>query len=315
MVSMHGVPSALILRNESWVRQQASQLSRRLPSNVERADLIQVGLIAVAQSATSFEWDGDRDSGEARDAFVRYARQRVKGAMLDELRQMDHLGRTQRRQVKLIEVARERWRAAHATEASAAEVAQQCGLSVDEVFALDAAARIGQTVSLAETAESDERRALAEPGTAPDEVEARVDTSMLMRRLETLFATLPDRDRQIIEAYLGIGLTPVELAASMKLSPSRISQMFGAIVERIRVHQGRTQAQAQARAQRSTDKLPPGMAGDFDALVARREAELAATDPQGGWARRLVDTLAAGKAPGPDGPEPPLIVTDSTRWG
>lgn len=311
MVPMHGVPSALILRNESWVRQQANQLSRRLPSNVERADLIQVGLIAVAQSATSFEWPGDRDSDEARDAFVRYARQRVKGAMLDELRQMDHLGRAQRRQVKLIQVARERWRARHGAEASAADIARECGLSVDEVFGLDAAARVGQTVSLAEPAETDGRAARPEPGTGHDEVEARVDTGMLMRRLESLFATLPPRDRQIIEAYLGIGLTPVELAASLKLSPSRISQMFGALVERIRLHQGG----AAGRTQRSTDKLPGRAAADFDTLVTRREAELAAQDPRGGWARRLADTLASRAGQGPQDPEPPLVITDTTRWG
>ena len=70
MISMEGVPSSLILRNESWVRKQANSLARRLPSNVERADLIQVGLIAVAQAALGFEWPGDRESTEAREAFV-----------------------------------------------------------------------------------------------------------------------------------------------------------------------------------------------------------------------------------------------------
>ena len=44
----------------------------------------------------------------AAEAFVRYARARVKGAMLDELRQMDHLGRAQRRKIKALQIARER---------------------------------------------------------------------------------------------------------------------------------------------------------------------------------------------------------------
>jgi RNA polymerase sigma factor for flagellar operon FliA len=89
MISMDGVPSVLIAKNQSWVRKQAQALVRHLPANVERADLIQVGLIAVAQAAVTFEWDGDRETEEAQQAFVRYARMRVKGAMLDELRQMD----------------------------------------------------------------------------------------------------------------------------------------------------------------------------------------------------------------------------------
>ena len=47
MISMQGVPSSLILRNQSWVRKQAQALMRHLPSNVEKADLIQVGLIGL----------------------------------------------------------------------------------------------------------------------------------------------------------------------------------------------------------------------------------------------------------------------------
>ena len=43
MISMQGVPSSLIAKNESWVRKQAQALARHLPSNVEKADLIQVG--------------------------------------------------------------------------------------------------------------------------------------------------------------------------------------------------------------------------------------------------------------------------------
>jgi RNA polymerase sigma factor for flagellar operon FliA len=145
MVTMEGVPSSLILRNESWVRKHASALARRLPSNVERADLIQVGLIAVAQAALGFQWDGDRESPEAREAFVRYARQRVHGAMLDELRQMDQLSRECRRQVKLVQVARERWRSQHGGEPSAGDLAPLCGLSVDEIFELEHSALQAQS--------------------------------------------------------------------------------------------------------------------------------------------------------------------------
>ena len=132
MVSMEGVPSSLILRNESWVRKHASALARRLPSNVERADLIQVGLIAVAQAALGFKWEGDRESPEAREAFVRYARQRVHGAMLDELRQMDQLSRERRRQVKLVQVARERWLSEHGSEPTVSDLAPLCGRTIDE---------------------------------------------------------------------------------------------------------------------------------------------------------------------------------------
>ena len=312
MISMQGVPSSLILRNESWVRKQAQAFMRHLPSNVEKADLIQVGLIGVAQAALAFVWEGDRESEEAKEAFVRYARMRVKGAMLDELRQMDHLGRDQRRKVKVIQVATERWRSSHGSEPTAAELSQACGMDIDEIFELGVAARSGETTSLSDDPDSDGAHTSPhEPATEKDEVEARVDTGMLMRRLEKFFATLPERERQVIDAYLGVGMTPVELAQSMSISSSRVSQLFKSVCERIGIHLGHTH-------QRSTDRATAGAAAraQIDELIALREAELARTSAGRAWAELMEEVLA----PPPGEPEaaPPekrITVTSTTRWG
>lgn len=307
MVSMEGVPSSLILRNESWVRQQASALARRLPSNVERADLIQVGLIAVAQAALGFEWDGDRDSPEAREAFVRYARQRVHGAMLDELRQMDQLSRETRRQVKLVQVARERWRSQHGREPTAAELAERCGMDVEQVFSLEHAAMQVQTGSTSEGDDSDSPHAPREQATPADEVEARVDTGILMRRLEAFFVTLPERDRQVIDAYLGVGLSPSQLAKSMQVSPSRVSQMFKSVCNRISEHLAQP-------AQRSTDRAAIVEPDQYEALVRARENEL--NRKGDAWGLRLARALGAGPDALSDYPEgQPIVVGMNTRWG
>jgi RNA polymerase sigma factor for flagellar operon FliA len=308
MISMQGVPSALILRNESWVRQQAQMLVRRLPSNVEKADLIQVGLIAVAQAALGFEWEGDRETEEAREAFVRYARLRVKGAMLDELRQMDHLSRTQRRKVKVVQVARERLRATHDSSA-AADISLLCGLSVEEIFDLESQALIGQTVSSTEHEDADAPAPAHEPATEHDEVEARVDTGILMRRLERFFAKLPERDRQVIDAYLGVGLTPIKLAEAMQVTPSRVSQMFTAVCARIGIHLGHGSPDASS-GHRSTDRAHVHDPAAFEALLAEREAELAQPDAGGAWAERF-ETLFTTPPSG----EEPLVVNATTRWG
>jgi RNA polymerase sigma factor for flagellar operon FliA len=311
MISMHGVPSSLILRNESWVRKQAQALMRRVPSNVEKADLIQVGLIGVAQAALSFVWEGDRETDEAKEAFVRYARMRVKGAMLDELRQMDHLGREQRRKVKVIQVAAERWRNSHGCEPTAAQLSQSCGMAIEEVFALELAARTGQTANVAEDSESDDARPpLDEPATAKDEVEARVDTGMLMRRLEKFFATLPERERQVIDSYLGVGMTPIELARSMKISSSRVSQLFKSVCERIGIHLGHAH-------HRSTDQASAGTTPQIEELIALREAELARAGEGRAWAELMEDVFVSPR----DGHDAVadeakrISVSSSTRWG
>jgi RNA polymerase sigma factor for flagellar operon FliA len=311
MVSMEGVPASLIVRNESWVRQHANSLARRLPSNIERADLIQVGLIAVAQAALSFVWNGDRGTDEADEAFVRYARKRVHGAMIDELRQMDHLSRNRRRQVKLLQVARERWLNIHGADPSAADLSALCGLSVDEIFEIEHDAMLARPVSNGRHDDEDEGAAtLHEAATPQDEVEARVDTAMLMRRLEGFFACLPERDRLVIDAYLGVGLTPVQLAQSLQVSPSWVSQRFKSVVNRIEQHMAKP-------GQRSIDRVAPASASQFDQLVTQRESVLAQTGQGGAWGQRLEKVLVipaeelAERYPS----GAPIIVDVNTRWG
>jgi RNA polymerase sigma factor for flagellar operon FliA len=321
MISMQGVPSSLIAKNESWVRRQAQALARHLPSNVEKADLIQVGLIAVAQASLGFEWPGDRDSPEATEAFLRYARSRVKGAMLDELRQMDHLGRGQRRKIKALQIARERWRGANGSEPSMAQLAALCDMSIDEMSRLEQADLEGRAKGGTADADSDDEPAEYRAATPHDEVEARVDTGIVMRRLERFFAALPERERQVIDAYLGIGLTPAQLAAELKVTPSRVSQMFKALVQRTAVHFGQ-------EPQRAMDRLPERSSDAFERRVAQRELELAARADEGAWGHmvesaltRPITAVETGAAETPaEATKPPPVgkrvrVSSDTRWG
>jgi RNA polymerase sigma factor FliA len=302
MISMHGVPSALILRNESWVRKQAQSVMRRMPSNVEKADLIQVGLIGVAQAALTFIWDGDRESDESREAFVRYARMRVKGAMLDELRHMDHLGRGQRRKIKVIQVATERLRAIHGRAPTKAELSESCGMTTDVIFELELAANSSQMRSLSEASEAEDVPVRHEPATARDEVEARVDTGMLLQRLEKFFATLPERDRKVIDSYLGIGLTPIQLAESMDVDASRVSQLYKSICDRIGIHLGHTR-------QRSTDRASARVPAQLEDLIALREAELTRTTAEGAWGQLVEKVLAVPReAADPGSDEDPIVI-------
>ena len=304
---MQGVSSSLIAKNESWVRKQAQALARHLPSNVEKADLIQVGLIAVAQASLAFVWEGERDTPEATEAFVRYARARVKGAMLDELRQMDHLGRGQRRKLKALQIARERWRGLHGSDPSLAQLAELCGMSIDEMSRLEQADLQGRGKGGTADADGDEpveHRA----ATPHDEVEARVDTSIVMRRLESFFAALPERDRQVIDAYLGVGLTPAQLAAELKVTPSRVSQMFKALVQRTALHFGQDP-------KRAFDRLPERSSDAFERRIAQRELELATRAGEGAWGRMVESALTRPLPLASAQPEPPLQVDSDTRWG
>jgi len=308
---MQGVPSSLIAKNESWVRKQAQALARHLPSNVEKADLIQVGLIAVAQASLGFHWEGDRDSPEATEAFLRYARARVKGAMLDELRQMDHLGRGQRRKIKALQIARERWRSVHGGEPAMSQLAELCDMSIDEIAKLEQAELEGRAKSSSAQDDGDDEPAEVRAATPHDEVEARVDTSIVMRRLERFFASLPERERQVIDAYLGIGLTPAQLAAELKVTPSRVSQMFKAVVQRTATHFGQDP-------KRAFDRLPGHSPDAFERRVAQRELELASRADEGAWGHMMESALTRPISSTKARATPldkRLHVDSETRWG
>jgi RNA polymerase sigma factor for flagellar operon FliA len=298
MISMDGVPSVLIARNQSWVRKQAQALVRHLPANVERADLIQVGLIAVAQAAVSFEWEGDRETPEAQEAFVRYARMRVKGAMLDELRQMDFLTRGERRKIKVIQIARERLRHSQGREPALSDLARATAMPAEEISALLQADQMGRNQVNVDDSD-DEPHHHFHPATPREEVEARVDTGIVLRRLESFFAELPERERMVIDAYLGIGLTPVEVARSLKVTPSRVSQIYHAVVRRAADHFGHTE-------RRATDRYADKQSDEFMALMRQREEELRKSR-QGAWGEMVEQVLAH--------PGQPLEITETTRWG
>jgi RNA polymerase sigma factor for flagellar operon FliA len=298
MISMDGVPSVLIARNQSWVRKQAQALVRHLPANVERADLIQVGLIAVAQAAVSFEWEGDRDTPEAQEAFVRYARMRVKGAMLDELRQMDFLTRGERRKIKVIQIARERLRHSQGREPALSDLARATAMPAEEISALLQADQMGRNQVNVDDSD-DEPHHHFHPATPREEVEARVDTGIVLRRLESFFAELPERERMVIDAYLGIGLTPVEVARSLKVTPSRVSQIYHAVVRRAADHFGHTE-------RRATDRYADKQSDEFMALMRQREEELRKSR-QGAWGEMVEQVLAH--------PGQPLEITETTRGG
>src|SRR5207244_8505094 len=79
-------------------RRMAHHLAAKLPSSVQIDDIIQAGLIGLMDAASRFE----KSQG---NQFETYASQRIRGAMLDELRQNDWLPRSMRKSLRQIEGA------------------------------------------------------------------------------------------------------------------------------------------------------------------------------------------------------------------
>lgn len=242
---------------------------------------------------------------------MRYARMRVKGAMLDELRQMDFLSRGERRKIKVIQIARERLRQSHGAEPGLTALAQATAMDANEISALLQADQLGRNqVSMDGDDEGTSHH--FHPATPREEVEARVDTAIVLRRLEGFFADLPERERMVIDAYLGVGLTPVEVAKSLKVTPSRVSQIYHSVVRRAADH---FNPDGERRStDRYADRYPDKSSAAFVAMIRQREEELRRSQ-QGAWGDMVEQVLTHPLPPTDPQDGAVMGISSGTRWG
>ena len=107
------------------VRRLAHQMIAKLPANVEVDDLIQVGMIGLTDALSRF------DAAQGVQ-FETFATQRIRGAMLDELRGNDYLSRGTRKQQRSIESAVHKLEQKLGRAPAESEIAREMGMSLVE---------------------------------------------------------------------------------------------------------------------------------------------------------------------------------------
>ena len=100
----------------------------------------------------------------------------------------------------------------------------------------------------------------------------------------------------------------LEVAKSLKVTPSRVSQIYHSVVRRVAIHFGNAPA-------RATDRYPDKTSDEFAALVRQREEELHRS-PQGAWDEMMEQVLTQRRGKAAAGEDEDYIeVTPTTRWG
>jgi RNA polymerase sigma factor for flagellar operon FliA len=168
--------------------------------------------------------------------FEAFARRRVRGAMLDALRDLDWAPRSVRRLRREIDAAMAQARHQLRREPEEKEIAAVLGMSPEEYDrALDQvrALEIGALRQL--DAGGPDGHPLLElcidPGEAPD---ARVARHELASHLATAITQLPDRERQILALYYQEELTLAEIGEVIGVCESRVSQLRSLALSRLR---------------------------------------------------------------------------------
>jgi len=223
-------PAALVERHSELVRRIAHHLAARLPASVELDDLVQAGMLGLIEAARNFQ----SDQGAT---FETYASIRIRGAMIDEIRRGDWVPRSVHRSYRNIVAATRDVEQRLGRAASAQEIAEQLEVPLAEYHHMLEDAARGQLVSLEAHAEEHdgEARIASSVGATP----AREFVQGAFRSaLADAIGQLPEREQLVLSLYYEQEMNLREIGAVLSVSESRVCQIHGQAVLRLRSRLG-----------------------------------------------------------------------------
>lgn len=212
------------------VKKIAGILISRLPASIELDDLIQVGIIGLIDAARQF----DPNQGVQ---FETFANQRVRGAMLDELRREDWMPRQTRRHAKQIEEAISVLEQRLGRGPLESEIAEEMVMPLADYQVLLGECK-GMTLLHYEDFTDDDGDALNALSTlvdrgTPDPLATLSDGSFRHALIDAI-TLLPERDQLLMALYYEQELNLKEIGAVLGVSESRVSQLHSQAIVRLR---------------------------------------------------------------------------------
>ncbi|MEK6608307.1 MAG: sigma-70 family RNA polymerase sigma factor [Myxococcota bacterium] len=208
------------------VRRTAAQYARKVPRAMrDQSDLEQAGAQGLWEATLRLD-------PRQEAAFCGFAAQRVRGAVLDELRRIDPLTRDQRKQLRDTRAAEQRIEATTGRAATEEEIAGKLGVSVDSHRArlqTFAAARpvVARVIDDGPAFEPVAATAEADPEQLASQGEERA-------RVAEAFATLPVRLQAVLSLYYVQERTLREIGAELGVTESRVCQLHGEAIAKMR---------------------------------------------------------------------------------
>ena len=210
------------------VKRIAHHLMARLPSSVAVDDLIQAGMMGLLDAAGRYD--------ELLGAqFETYAAQRIRGAMLDELRQADWMPRSLRRDMRRIEAAIRKLQQHLGKPPSESEIAQELGMPLTEYQQMLFESRGAQLVYYEEfQGEGDEDFfEHYDFGSDVDPLELLQDERFRGALIQAI-SNLPERERMLMGMHYEQEMNLREIGMVMGVSESRVCQLHSQAVARLR---------------------------------------------------------------------------------
>lgn len=217
-----------IERYAPLVRRIAHYMMARLPANVELGDVIQAGMIGLLDAVSRYE--------ETQGAqFETYAAQRIRGAIVDELRHNDWLPRSLRKNMRRIETAIAALEQELGRIPRESEIAAHLRLTLAEYQKMLQDGRGYQLLYLEDFVNSGgdlpAERGLSQ--TPADVLDALLEEELRLR-LTSAIADLPEREKLVMSLYYERELNLREIGDVMGVTESRVCQLHSQAVARLR---------------------------------------------------------------------------------
>ena len=211
----------LVLQYLPAVRAMAYRLRERLPASVDVNDLISIGTEEMIKLSRRYD-------KEQNDSFWGYGKKRVYGSMLDFLRSLDTMSRSNRRLIKLVDHEITAYLGEHGTEPDDAYLAHILGEDIEKISEARNSAMIVSVMSL-----NEQITVLSAEDTAQ-----KVEKDQLMEIVHQILSTFNEREQMIIQLYYFEELNLKEISSVLDISESRISQIHKKLLAKIKERLG-----------------------------------------------------------------------------
>ena len=219
----------IVLEHLPLVKAIAVRVHENLPVHVDLDDLVHAGVLGLFDAASKFNPD-------KQVAFSSYAKHRIKGAILDSLRQLDWASRDLRRRHKQLEAVTRELSATLQRTPTEAEIAEKLGVDVDRWrhMMLDLRS-VGLISASARATDHEELPAPdfpSKPETQPDNMCAKEQMRLV---LTTAMKALPERYQKVVMLYYTNEMTMKEIGGVLGINESRVSQIHKSALEKMQV--------------------------------------------------------------------------------
>lgn len=218
----------LILKYAPLVKRIAERMAMRLPPHISKDELIGPGIIGLFDAIEKF----DSTKGIK---FRTYANLRIKGAILDELRKMDWISRSVRRNINRIEEVIRGLELKLDRAPKDDEIAKEMGLDIESYYKMVSRSSGINLLSLDELMVDGSTPKLSKQVTdAPsplDDLKVKEIKTVISKAL----STLSKKEQLVMSLYYYDELTLKEIANVLNLTESRISQIHSKAILRLRV--------------------------------------------------------------------------------